>query len=134
MFLKLFFIFFLNFAFLSNLNAHHPGNKIEAEIPYPKVDIEVSIDKLGGYNLFFDLQNFKLSPENIEVKNDNNSGYLQLFVNNIKISRIYSSWFHAPERFFNQKENSIKVKLFTNLHDELTIDNEPIEFEIKVLK
>ena len=134
MFLKLFFIFFLNFTFLSNLNAHHPGNKIEAEIPYPKVDIEVSIDKLGGYNLFFDLQNFKLSPENIEVKNDNNSGYLQLFVNNIKISRIYSSWFHAPERFFYQKENSIKVKLFTNLHDELTIDNQPIEFEIKVSK
>ena len=48
--------------------------------------------------------------------------------------RDSSSWFHAPERFFNQKENSIKVKLFTNLHDELTIDNQPIEFEIKVLK
>ena len=134
MFLKLFFIFFLNFTFLSNLNAHHPGNKIEAETPYPKINIEVSRDKLEGYNLFFDLQNFKLSPEDIEIKNDGNSGYLQLFINDIKISRIYSSWFHAPERFFNQKENSIKVKLFTNLHDELTIDNKPIEFEIKVSK
>ena len=66
MFLKLFFIFFLNFTFLFNLNAHHPGNKIEAEIPYPKINIEVSIDKLEGYNLFFDLQNFKLSPEDID--------------------------------------------------------------------
>jgi len=134
MFLKIFFIFFLNFTFIFNLNAHHPGNKIEAEMPYPKINIEVSSDKLEGYNLFFDLQNFKLSPEDIEIKNDGNSGYLQLFINDIKISRIYSSWFHAPERFFNQKENSIKVKLFTNLHDELTIDNQPIEFEIKVSK
>lgn len=114
--------------------AHHPGNKIEAKMPYPKIDIEVSRDKIEGYNLFFNLQNFKLSPDNIEIKNENNSGYLQLFINDIKISRIYSSWFHAPERFFNQKENSIKVKLFTNLHDELTIDNQPIEFEIKVSK
>ena len=114
--------------------AHHPGNKVEAKIPYPKIDIEVSRDKIEGYNLFFNLQNFKLSPHNIEIKNENNSGYLQLFINDIKISRIYSKWFHAPERFFSQKENTIKVKLFTNLHDELTIDNQPIEFEIKVLK
>ena len=134
MFLKLFFIFFLNFTFLSNLNAHHPGNKIEAETPYPKINIEVSSDKLEGYNLFFDLQNFKLSPEDIEIKNDGNSGYLQLFINDIKVSRIYSSWFHAPERFFNKKENLIRVKLFTNLHDELTINNQPIEFEIKISK
>ena len=39
-----------------------------------------------------------------------------------------------PERFFSQKENTIKIKLFTNLHDELTIDNQPIEFEFKVFK
>ena len=134
MFLKLFFIIFLNLIFLFSLNAHHPGNKIEAETPYPKINIEVSRDKLEGYNLFFNLQNFKLSPENIEIKNEINSGYLQLFINDIKISRIYSSWFHVPERFFNQKENLIKVKLFTNLHDELTIDSQPIEFEFKIFK
>ena len=134
MFLKLFLIIILNFIFLSNLHAHHPGNKIEAEMPYPKINIEISRDKIEGYNLFFNLQNFNLSPENIEIKNENNSGYLQLFINDIKIGRIYSRWFHAPERFFNQKENLIKVKLFTNLHDELTIDNQPIEFEFKVLK
>ena len=134
MFLKLFFIIFFNTIFLSNLYAHHPGNKIEAKIPYPIINIKVSRDKIEGYNLFFDSQNFKLSPENIEIRNKNNSGYLQLFINDIKISRIYSSWFHAPERFFSQKENSIKIKLFTNLHDELTIDNQPIEFEFKVLK
>ena len=88
MFLKLFFIFFLNFTFLSNLNAHHPGNKIEAETPYPKINIEVSSDKLEGYNLFFDLQNFKLSPEEIEIKNDGNSGYLQLFINDLSLIHI----------------------------------------------
>ena len=134
MFLKLFFIINLNLIFLLNLNAHHPGNKIEAEMPYPKINIEVSRDKIEGYNLFFNLQNFKLSPENLEIQNENNSGYLQLFINDIKISRIYSKWFHAPERFFNQKENLIKIKLFTNLHDELTIDSQPIKFEFKVIK
>ena len=134
MFLKLFFIIFFNFIFHSYMHAHHPGNKIEAEMPYPKINIKVSRDKIEGYNLFFNIQNFELSPENIEIKNENNSGYLQLFINDIKISRIYSIWFHAPGRFFNQKENSIKIKLFTSLHDELTIDNQPIEFEFKVLK
>ena len=106
MFLKLFFIFFLNFTFLSNLNAHHPGNKIEAEMPYPKINIEVSSDKIEGYNLFFDLQNFKLSPEDIEIKNDGNSGYLQLFINDIKISRIYSNWLKLAYSFLGSPYKS----------------------------
>ena len=80
------------------------------------------------------MEKWRFRSDNIEIKNANNSGYLQLLINDIKISRIYSKWFHAPERFFSQKENTIKIKLFTNLHDELTIDNQPIEFEFKVLK
>ena len=59
MFLKLFFIIFFNSIFLSNMYAHHPGNKIEAEMPYPKINIEVSSDKIEGYNLFFDLQSIR---------------------------------------------------------------------------
>ena len=103
--------------------------KLKIEIDYNQSITTILKDSKG------DPSKKKLSiVVSLEVKNENNSGYLQLFINDIKISRIYSKWFHTPERFFSKKENSIKIKLFTNLHDELTIDNKPIEFEIKVAK
>mgnify|MGYP003314947082 CR=1 FL=1 len=38
-----------------NCFAHHPGNKIDAEKPYPLINLEIIKDKVDGYNLYIDL-------------------------------------------------------------------------------
>ena len=126
----LFFIFF----FLLSLNSfsHHPGHKVEAIAPYPSINLEIVKDSISGYNLFINIENFIIDPSNIGKDNQNNTGYLNLFVNDIKIGRVYSNWFHIPERFFNLKENYIKVTLNANLHDTYTIKGEPISAELKI--
>ncbi len=115
-----------------NCFAHHPGNKIDAEKPYPLINLEIIKDKVDGYNLYIDLENFTLNPSQIGSKNQPNMGYLQLFVNDIKITRVYSNWVHVPQRFLNLKDNFIKIKFNSNLYDEFTIEGKPLEYILKV--
>ena len=119
---SLFLIFFYN-----NLFAHHPGHKIEAEAPYPIINLKLIKDSMDGYNLFIELNNFTLAPEQVGKNNKSNTGHLHLYVNDIKIARVYSRWIHIPERYFNLKENLIRVTLNANMHDGFTIDGKLIE-------
>ena len=119
---SLFLIFFYN-----NLFAHHPGHKIEAEAPYPIINLKLIKDSMDGYNLFIELNNFTLAPEQVGKNNKSNTGHLHLYVNDIKIARVYSRWIHIPERYFNLKENLIRVTLNANMHGGFTIDGKLIE-------
>ena len=129
------YIFFI-FFFLSSLNifSHHPGHKVEATAPYPSINLEITKDSIDGYNLFIDLKNFKIEPSQVGLVNKTNTGHLHLFVNDIKIGRIYSNWFHIPGRYFNLEENIIRVTLNSNLHESFAINGNQIESEIKVEK
>ena len=128
------FFIFIFLIFSMKTFAHHPGHKIEANEPYPRVSLEILEDNTDGYNLYIKLENFVLTPEDVGQKNQSNSGHMQLYVNDIKISRVYSNWFHIPGRYFNLEENVIKITLNSNLHDSFTINGNPIESEIKIEK
>ena len=99
---------------------------------FDKDKYELSIKK--DYTKYIKLENFVLTPEEVGQKNQPNSGHMHLYVNGIKISRVYSNWFHIPGRYFNLEENVIKITLNSNLHDSFTINGNPIESEIKIEK
>ena len=128
------FFIFIFLIFTLETFAHHPGHKIEANKPYPSVNLEIYEDNMDGYNLFIKLENFILTPMDVGKKNKSNSGHIHLYVNDIKIGRVYSNWFHIPSRYFNLKENIIRITLNSNLHDSFAINGNPIESEIKVKK
>ena len=128
------FLIFIFLIFSLETFAHHPGHKIEANKPYPSVNLEIYEDNMDGYNLYIKLENFILTPMDVGKKNKSNSGHIHLYVNDIKIGRVYSNWFHIPGRYFNLKENIIRISLNSNLHDSFAINGNPIESEIKVKK
>ena len=128
------FLIFIFLIFSLETFAHHPGHKIEANKPYPSVNLEIYEDNMDGYNLFIKLENFILTPMDVGKKNKSNSGHIHLYVNDIKIGRVYSNWFHIPGRYFNLKENIIRITLNSNLHDSFAINGNPIESEIIVKK
>ena len=128
------FLIFIFLIFSLEAFAHHPGHKIEANKPYPSVNLEIYEDNMDGYNLYIKLENFILTPMDVGKKNKSNSGHIHLYVNDIKIGRVYSNWFHIPGRYFNLKENIIRITLNSNLHDSFAINGNPIESEIKVKK
>ena len=106
---------------------------VEAKSVIDSFDLKFYMADLG-YNLYIKLENFVLTPEEVGQKNQPNSGHMHLYVNDIKISRVYSNWFHIPGRYFNLEENVIKITLNSNLHDSFTINGNPIESEIKIEK
>ena len=124
----------LFFLISSNLFSHHAGHKVEAEIPYPSINLKITKDSIDGYNLFIELNNFKLAPSLVGKDNQPNTGHFNIYVNDIKIARAYSNWFHIPERYFNLKENFIKVILRSNMHDEIAIDGSSIQANLKIIK
>ena len=128
------FLIFIFLIFSLETFAHHPGHKIEANKPYPSVNLEIYEDNMDGYNLFIKLENFILTPMDVGKKNKSNSGHIHLYVNDIKIGRVYSNWFHIPGRYFNLKENIIRITLNSNLHDSFAINGNLIESKIKVKK
>ena len=128
------FLIFIFLIFSLETFAHHPGHKIEANKPYPSVNLKIYEDNMDGYNLFIKLENFILTPMDVGKKNKSNSGHIHLYVNDIKIGRVYSNWFHIPGRYVNLKENIIRITLNSNLHDSFAINGNPIESEIKVKK
>ena len=130
--MKFFILVFLIYSFKTF--AHHPEHKIDAHKPYPIISLEILKDDMDGYNLFIKLENFELTPEDVGKKNNLNSGHMKLFVNDIKISRVYSNWFHIPGRYFNLEDNIIRVTLNSNLHELFIINGNPIQSEIKVEK
>jgi len=87
---------------------------------------------MDGYNIFIDIKNFKLDPSQAGKENKDNTGHLHLYVNDIKIGRVYSEWFHIPQRYFNLESNLIKVTLNANMHDDITIDGKPIQAVIEI--
>ena len=128
------FLIFIFLIFSLETFAHHPEHKIEANKPYPSVNLEIYEDNMDGYNLFIKLENFILTPMDVGKKNKSNSGHIHLYVNDIKIGRVYSNWFHIPGRYLNLKENIIRITLNSNLHDSFAINGNPIESEIKLKK
>lgn len=125
-------LFFMLFAFKAY--AHHPAHKIEASEPYPIIELQVNKDSMDGYNIYVDLKNFKLTPELAGQDNVSNQGHMHLYVNDIKISRMYSPWFHIPGRYFNKSQNVIKVTLNANSHDSFTVNEEAIAATIQIVK
>jgi len=128
-----FFIIIVLVLFSTNSFSHHPAHKVEATAPFPSVNLEIMRDNVDGYNLYIDLKNFNLAPKLVGIENQSNTGYLSLYVNDIKIARVYSQWFHIPQRFFYLKENLVKVTLNTNLNGEFTLDGETIKSVLKVI-
>ena len=62
------FLIFVFLVFSLKTFAHHPGNKFEANKPYPSVSLEIFKDNIDGYNLSIKLENFILTPMDVGKK------------------------------------------------------------------
>ena len=128
------FLFIFIFFFSINVFAHHPKHPFPAIEPYPTLEIGITKDANDGYNLQIITDNFIFTPELSNEKNKPNQGHAHVYINDIKIARVYGKWFHLPGRFFNQKENIIKVSLHANEHNIISVEGRNLEIIEKVIE
>ena len=89
------------------------------------VTISLEPDPLGGANLMVTPRGFTFAPEKVNAPNVAGEGHPHLYVNGVRLGRIYSPYLHlgtlAPGM------NEVRVTLNTNMHQEYAHGGETIE-------
>lgn len=98
-----------------NIHDHAHGTLRDAGQPGPTVTVTAHPD-LDGFNLEILTRNFRFSPENTGLHIEAVEGHAHLYVNGTKKARIYGNWFHLPENWLTEGENTVRVSLFDNVH------------------
>ena len=109
-------------------NHDHPHETISIpeNTPVPSVDLIVDEDPKGGWNLQIITQNFTLSPQKVNQAHIEGEGHAHLYIDDNKITRIYSPWLHIPKEWLSSGTHEIKVTLSSNDHREYTYKGKPI--------
>src|SRR5210317_2639752 len=125
-------LFVLSSTFLIADDDHeHKHNMVEANAPYPTLDVELIKDTKDGYNLIIETANFKFAPENVNLANNGNEGHAHIYVNDVKY-RQYSPYFHLSNNLLRKGENEIKVTLNSNDHSHLMVKGMPLSIEVEL--
>lgn len=90
----------------------------------PTVKINVFPDPVGGYNVRLSTQRFVFAPQNSGKEDVTGEGHAHLYVDGIKIARVYGEWFHIPGLATGTRV--IRASLNGNSHAAYYLNQEPI--------
>ncbi len=89
------------------------------------IAIGLEPDPLGGANLKVMPQGFTLAPAKVNAQNVSGEGHPHLYVNGVRLGRIYSPYLHLGK--LAPGMNEVRVTLNTNMHQEYAYGGETIE-------
>jgi uncharacterized surface protein with fasciclin (FAS1) repeats len=92
--------------------------------PAPFVDLQVIPLDGGGYNVRVQTLNFTFAPHHVDMEPMAGEGHAHLYVDGVKIARIYGEWYHLES--LPDDAQMISVDLYANNHQPLAIDGETI--------
>lgn len=100
----------------------HAMTEIDKSLPIPTVGIEFEKDKMDGYNLHFVTENYTFTPEKVNTEPIPGEGHAHVYVNGVKVARVYGEWFHLSSSDLRDGPNEVEVTLNANDHSEWVID------------
>ena len=90
----------------------------------PDVAISVEKDPMTGWNVMLTTEDFTFAPELVNSENVDNTGHAHLYVDGVKIARMYGPHFHIPD--LPAGDHEISVNLSSNDHSYYMVDGEKI--------
>ena len=90
----------------------------------------VTKDPKSGWNLHFETENFKFSPENVSTAHVAGEGHAHVYVDGVKVNRLYSGDYYLGE--LDEGEHVVRVTLNANNHSEYAVDGEVIEASMSI--
>lgn len=104
---------------MANMAGHtHAMMEVDAKLPVPGVKMTLIPDSKDGYNLKLSVTNFTFTPEVAGGISVPNQGHAHLYINDVKVSRIYSEWFYVSSSLLKEGENTLMVTLNANDHSD----------------
>ena len=101
-------------------NHTHGAATTPAIEPYPSVSVRILEDPSGGWLLHSVPTNFRLAPENVSTEHVDGEGHMHLYVDGVKITRLYGEWHQLPPLAAGVHE--IRVELSSNDHSAMAIN------------
>lgn len=143
--MKFIYIFIILFVNIFTVKAQemamdhsHMPISIPANAKVPALSLYISRDIMSGYNLSLKLQRYHLTPPpealsmddlmGISIDTDSNfiEGHAHLYVNGIKIQRVYGENIHLPQKLFKAGVNTISITLNNHGHMYWTANDKKI--------
>ncbi len=104
-------------------NAHehtHGAATTPAVEPYPSVSLRILEDPSGGWLLHSVPTNFRMAPENVSTAHVDGEGHMHLYIDGVKIMRLYGEWHQMPPLAAGTRE--VRVELSSNDHSAMAVD------------
>lgn len=115
----------------SHDSAHdHEALDVSAWSEIPTIDLSVEADAAGGYNVHVTTTGFRFAPEHVNGAVEEGEGHAHLYVDGVKVARLYGEWFHLAS--LEPGTRTVTVGLNANDHAALAIGDAPIEASVAV--
>jgi hypothetical protein len=114
----------------SDDTSHMHGTYEVSATEAPSVSLAVVEDAKSGWNVMLTTDKFTFTPEDVNGPNVTGEGHAHLFVDGVKVARMYGPFFHYPEDFDGTRAS--RVTLNANDHSEYAVDGEVIEAVVDV--
>ena len=101
-----------------NQDKQHPHGFVEIAdtTTPPAMQLEVTEDVYGGWNINLNTKNFIFAPEDCGKPHIDGHGHAHLYIDDQKVARLYSPWYHLGT--LPPGKHEIKVVLTSNDHNE----------------
>ena len=101
--------------------AHDHGKPMELDAESaPMVDLQLMPLDDGSYNVRVQTMNFIFAPHQVGMEPADGEGHAHLYVDDVKVARVYGEWYHLETLPDNAK--MVWVGLYANNHQPLAVD------------
>ena len=91
----------------------------------PRLQLALTPDALGGWNLNLMTENFQFVPERVGGEAALGEGHAHLYIDGVKIARLYSAWHHLGG--LNKGQHEIMVSLNAHDHRVFADNGQPVQ-------
>lgn len=115
-----------------NMHAHMMTN-VSGWPAVPTLTAKAHPDTMGGWNLELITTNFTFAPEHVGTTVLPSEGHAHLYIDGVKIGRIYGPWYNLPPTLFKGAgDHEIRVTLNANDHSDLESNGAVIQSIVRV--
>ncbi len=90
----------------------------------PSFEVQVLRDPVAGWNILI-VTDLRFAPENVSTHHVEGEGHAHVYVDGVKVSRIYGMWHHLDD--LGPGEHEIRVELSNNDHSPITTGEHVLE-------
>ena len=96
----------------------HEPLEVSKSDQIPTVTLTVLKDPMSGWNAKVVVEHFRFAPENASQDHVAGEGHGHLYVDGVKINRLYGDWYHLGK--LSAGSHTVMVSLSSNDHRDLT--------------